>query len=266
MLECVINISEGRDRNVIGRLVSSCEGALLDLHVDVHHNRSVFTLAATDLQTPARRLASAAIETIDLNTHEGVHPRIGVVDVVPFVPILSTGSGLGDALVERERFADWFAHEHGVPCFLYGSGISLPEIRRSAFEKLMSHVGPSEAHPTAGSCAVGARMPLVAYNLWLDEPLTRAKQIAKAVRQEGLRTLGLEVGGSTQVSCNLVDPNRIGPTQAYDLVARHARIRRAELVGLVPREVEEAIPRSRLEQLDVDPSKTIETRLATLEN
>lgn len=256
-----MNISEGTDTGLLEQLVAACGPYLLDLHVDADHNRSVFTLAAPNIQEPTRALATRAVELIDLNQHNGVHPRIGVVDVVPFVPIESTGASLGDALVERERFADWFARAHGVPCFLYGSGISLPDIRRSAFEKLMSHTGPSQPHATAGSCAVGARGPLIAYNLWLDVPLLNAKRIAKAIRREGLRTLGLQVGDHTQVSCNLVDPARIGPADAYDLVASHASVLRSELVGLVPSSVFAALPPERREQLDVDEERTIEARL-----
>jgi glutamate formiminotransferase len=184
-----------------------------------------------------------------------------VVDVVPFVPL--AGSLLGDAVAARDAFAAWFAGELGVPCFRYGPERTLPEVRRRAFRDLAPDLGPDRPHPTAGACCVGARELLVAYNVWLVTPdLARARAVAAAVRSPGIRALGLACGNRVQVSMNLVDPLVEGPAAAYDAVAARAPVAGAELVGLVPAAVLEAIPPSRWEELDLGPHRTIESRVA----
>ena len=274
MLECVVNLSEGADAALLGELAQAAGGALLDVHADPHHHRSVLTLAGDDAEEATRSLARTAVARLDLGGHDGAHPRFGVVDVVPFVPLdaagapLPEGSGLEPARRARDAFAAWAAQELELPCFLYGPERTLPELRRRAFADLGPDTGPPRPHPTAGACAVGARWALVAYNLWLDTgDLAVARAVARAVRQPGLRTLGLATGDHTQVSCNLVDPAALGPAQAYDLVAeeasRHgAGVLRAELVGLAPRAVVEAVDRSRRAELDLSLDRTIEERLA----
>jgi glutamate formiminotransferase len=257
VLECVINVSEGRDRAVLDQLSAACGPDLLDRHADPDHHRSVFTLVGVDAP---RALARVAVARLDTGRHEGVHPRLGVVDVVPFVPL--AGSAMADAVVARDAFAGWFADELGVPCFRYGPERTLPEIRRRAFRDLAPDVGPDRPHPTAGACCVGARDVLVAYNVWLATPdLARARAIAAEVRSHGIRALGLACGDRVQVSMNLVDPLVTGPAAAYDAVAARAPIAGAELVGLVPAAVLEAIPPSRWDELDLDPDRTIEARL-----
>ena len=252
VLECVINVSTSTwDQQV---------PALLDVHSDAHHNRTVLTLAGQGVEQAAFDVVAAAVEQIDLRTHRGVHPRLGVADVVPFVPL--TGSTMDDAIAARNRVARRIAEELEVPCFLYGPERTLPDIRRNAFTSLEPDIGPAEPHPTAGACCLGARDVLVAYNLWISGSVYDARRIASAVRSTALRTLGLDVGGHAQVSCNLVRPTELGPGEAFDLVAAHAEIVRAELVGLLPRAVLAAIPPDRWELLDVDESKTIEARLA----
>lgn len=233
---------------------------MLDIHSDVDHNRSVLTLAGPDVEAGAFEVVAAAVERIDLRTHVGAHPRIGAADVVPFVPL--AGSTIADAIGARDRLAERIAVELGVPCFLYGPERTLPDIRRSAFVSLLPDLGPGQPHPSAGACCVGARPVLVAYNLWISGSVADARRIASAIRSSALRTLGLDVGGHPQVSCNLVRPTELGPGEAFDLVAAHAEIVRAELVGLLPRSVLVAIPPHRWERLDVDESKTIEARLA----
>jgi glutamate formiminotransferase len=260
MLECVINVSEGRDEASLADLKVAAGPALLDEHQDEWHNRSVFTLAGPAVESSTRALATAAVGALDLNRHEGVHPRIGVVDVVPFVPL--AGSTFDDALAARDRFAAWAAAELGLPVFLYGPERALPEIRRRAFRDLDPDLGPSSPHPTAGACAVGARHQLVAYNLWLvDGDVTRAKQIATELRSDDVRALGLAVGDRVQVSLNLIRPEQFGPAAAFDAVASRAAIARAELVGLLPASALAGIPASRWRDLDVEPSRTIEARL-----
>lgn len=267
MLECVVNVSEGRDRSLLATLSEATGAGLLDLHTDADHNRSVFTLVGTDAP---RRLAAAAVSALDITRHEGVHPRLGVVDVVPFVPL--TGSTMNDALVARDEFARWAADELGVPCFLYGPERTLPEIRRRAWRELAPDVTPTDrltAHPTAGAMCVGAREVLVAWNIWLDADLGTAREIARRVRTESIRTLGLQTGRHVQVSVNLVDPLAHGPSEAWDAVRLEAHalgavMMRAELVGLVPQAVLDATEESRWEELDLSLDRTIEARLAAL--
>src|SRR5436305_6775839 len=152
MLECVINVSEGRDEAVLAALRAAAGLSLLDVHTDVHHNRAVLTLAGPDVEHRARDVTVVGVREVDLRNHAGVHPRLGAVDVVPFAPL--DGSTMDDAVAARDRFAGWAANELNVPCFLYGPERSLPEVRRSAFNALLPDVGPAEPHPTAGAiCA-----------------------------------------------------------------------------------------------------------------
>jgi glutamate formiminotransferase len=259
VLECVVNISEGRDDVVLTALEQACGAALLDRHTDPFHHRSVFTLLG---EQGARRLAAAAVARVTLEGHDGVHPRIGVVDVVPFVAL--GGSSKADAVHARDAFAAWAAEQLGVPSFLYGDDVrTLPEVRRHAWTELLPDVGPIAPHATAGAMAVGARPVLVAYNLWLAEPdLVRAKEVAAAVRTPQLRTLGLAVGDRVQVSCNLVDPLAVGPADAWDQVAAQVELAGAELVGLLPEAVLARVGSDRWEQLDLAPDRTIEARVA----
>ena len=268
MIECVVNISEGKNSSTLSALKKSCQTSLLDIHIDSDHNRSVFTLAHSDplrLENSVRKLAQAAITLIDISEHKGEHPRIGVVDVVPFVALPNTDSTHKDAINYRDRFAIWMSETFDMPCFLYGMERSLPFIRKHAFKDLQPDTGPLNPHPTAGACAVGARKLLVAYNLWLkSNDVTLAKEIAASIRGSGIRSIGLNMNGQAQVSCNLIDPLTTGPDIAYDRVAGYAQIERTELVGLIPTAVLENIPQSRWEQLDISPEKTIESRLEQL--
>jgi glutamate formiminotransferase len=264
VLECVINISEGTDAAVLRSLQSACAVALLDVHTDAHHNRSVFTLGGAHVESAARDLTEAAVHRLDIRAHTGVHPRIGVVDVVPFVPLPGTNSEPGDAARAQVAFAQWVSAELHVPAFLYGANRSLPELRKGAFIEFPPEFGPPTPHTGAGAVAVGQRPVLIAYNLWLDtNDIRLAREIAGRIRRPGLRTLGLDVGGQAQVSCNIVDTDVMTPEIAYDLVSSHAPVDRAELVGLLPREVLLRLPRSRWTQLDIDEDRTIEARLSS---
>ncbi|MGH2602020.1 MAG: glutamate formimidoyltransferase [Dehalococcoidia bacterium] len=252
-----MNISEGRRRPIVDAVASCAAEDLLDVHSDVDHNRTVLTLVG---EAAPRAVATAAVQRLDLRVHAGVHPRLGVVDVVPFVPL--AGSAMADAIAARYRFLAWFADEHGVPGFAYGPERALPEVRRRAFAGLLPDAGPSHPHPTAGATAVGARDPLVAWNVWLAQPdVPLARRIAAEIRGPYLRALGLAVGGA-QVSMNLLSPQILGPAEAWDLVAARAPVARAELVGLVPRAVLDRTPRRRWDQLDLAEEATIEHRLA----
>ena len=258
LVECVINISEGRDETVLAHLDAAAGPQLLDRHRDPDHHRSVYTLAgpAEVVAEAARRLARATVAIVDLGHHRGVHPRLGVLDVVPFVPYAPgqlPPTDLGEVETLRDEFAAWLGHELGVPAFCYGpkpdgSARSLPEVRRGAFSTLAPDAGPPTPHPTAGACAVGARQVLVAYNVWVSD-LETAKAVAPLVRGPAVRALGLAVGTRAQVSCNLIDPALVGPDALYDqVVTAVARVGGtvlgAELVGLVPAAVLSASRRS----------------------
>ena len=256
MLECVVNVSEGRNHAILDSLAQSCAGDLLDIHSDPDHNRSVFTMVGVDAP---RALARAAVSALRLNEHSGVHPRIGVVDVVPFVPLVD--STMNDARIARDDFAAWADSELNVPCFLYGTERTLPDIRKNAWTSLMPSVGTHSPHPTAGAMCVGVREPLVAYNLWLEDvDLATTRRIASSVRSASIRTLGLQVGAFTQVSVNLIQPMITGPNDVFNAVSQHATVHHAELVGLLPASVLAVIPRARWEGLDLSVEQTIEWR------
>ncbi|MEX2292366.1 MAG: hypothetical protein WD691_01160 [Acidimicrobiales bacterium] len=265
MLECVINLSEGRDLERVARIAAAAGASLLDLHTDPHHNRSVLTVVG---EHAARAVTTAGIGELDLRDHQGVHPRLGVVDVVPFVAL--DGSTDAEALQARDGFANWLSEVHGVPCFLYGPERSLPDVRRHAFRSLAPDMGPPAPHPRAGATAVGQRGVLVAFNLWLEgADLSTVREIAATVRDVGIRALGLQVGERLQVSMNLTDPALSGPADAADRVTalattRSARVVGAELVGLVPQVVLDAVPPDRWAELDLSASRTIEARLRAL--
>ncbi len=275
-----MNVSEGRDERVLAQLADAASPVLLNQHRDPDHNRTVLTLAGRPdtVADTARALARTAVELIDLRHHVGVHPRLGALDVVPFVPY-----ALGDlpprdlttAAELRDKFADWLAAELEVPSFLYGplrGGVtrSLPEVRRLAFAPpqeggLEPDAGPAKAHPTAGATAVGARPVLVAYNVWVSS-LETARAIAPRVRHTHVRALALAVDGRAQVSCNLVDPAFYGPARLYDAVAElveevGGEIEGAELVGLIPSAILAKVSPSRYVELGLSPETTVESRL-----
>jgi glutamate formiminotransferase len=281
--ECVINISEGRDRSIVDAVAAAGADLVLDVHSDPEHHRSVLTLAGPldEVDAAARCVAAAAVAAIDLSTHRGVHPRMGVVDVVPFVPLtgLRGSTTTWDAVVgTRDRFADWMGSELKVPCFRYGPERSLPAVRRGAFSEFAPDAGPDRPHPTAGATAVGARTVLIAYNVWIEAVppggleaaavLAVARDLATRIRRPGLRTLGLAVDGGAQVSCNVVDPDLVTLTDVYDSVAtgaaeRACAARRGELVGLIPDAALLAVPEARWAELGLRAEDTIGYRLGT---
>jgi len=283
-VECVVNISEGRDRTVIETVASAGGAELLDVHSDAEHHRTVLTLVGPlpDVEASARRVAAAATVAIDLRAHRGVHPRLGAVDVVPFVPLRSadgTVTPWAAVVAARDDYANWSAAILGVPCFLYGPERSLPEVRRGAFSTLEPDTGPSAPHATAGATAVGVRDVLIAYNVWIApgpgadhlgqvDVVAVAKELAGRLRRPGLRTLGLAVGGAAQVSCNVVDPAVVTLVDVYDAVAEGAAVRRCvalrgELVGLLPLSALSAVPEPRWAELGLRAEDAIEYRLGT---
>lgn len=260
MLLCAINVSEGRSAPVVDALAAAAGDDLLDVHTDPHHNRTVLTVVGDEA---ARAVATVAVGRIDLRQHEGAHPRLGALDVVPFVPWAV--AELDEAEAARDRFAQWLGANLGVPAFIYGGDgrPTLPEIRRHAFARVDPDAGPNRPHPSAGATAVGARHPLVAYNLWLVQPdPVLARSLARTLRGPAVRALGLVVGRHVQVSCNLLDPAAVGPAAVYDSVAALTPVARTELVGLVPQAVLRATDRRRWAELDLSEDRTVEARLA----
>lgn len=278
-LECVVNVSEGRDETVIAALSASAGPTLLDVHRDPHHHRAVLTLAGApdDVAAAARSVASTTVALLDLRAHHGAHPRLGVLDVVPFVPYepgLAAPDDLTAAVAHRDHFARWLADELGVPSFLYGPLAggrtrTLPDIRRHAFvptDGLAPDFGPARPDPRTGATAVGARRVLVAYNVWVSS-LEVARLVAPRVRGPHVRALALAVGPRAQVSCNLVEPDTFGPALVYDAVAALATeaggaVEGAELVGLLPEVVLTAVPAARWPELGLSDAATVESRLA----
>jgi glutamate formiminotransferase len=279
LIACVINVSEGRDDDVLAELAAAAAPALLDLHRDPDHHRSVFTLAGEPdaVTQAARALATVSVERLDLGPHHGAHPRLGVLDVVPFVPYrpgqLPSHADTQDLAIvvpRRDAFARWLSTTHGIPSFLYGplaggQSRTLPQIRRHAFADLPPDFGPGHPHRSAGATAVGARGVLVAYNVWVSS-VEVARAVAPLVRSPMVRALGLAVGAGAQVSCNLIDPGRFGPEPLYDSVSQlvaavGGAVIRAELVGLIPAAVLHAIPSSRWSELGLAEADTVEARL-----
>lgn len=267
LLECVINVSEGRSPATIAALASAGGSSVLDVHADRDHHRSVLTLGgeAGVVERATEAVARSTVSLLDLRVHTGAHPRFGVLDVVPWVCLTGWPLAAGElaaAVGARDRFAKWAGNELGVPCFLYGPERTLPEIRRGAWKLLSPDFGPERPHRTAGAIAVGARPVLVAYNLWLADPdLQAARRIALDLRGPRLRTLAIRVGDDVQVSFNLIDPWVLGPGEVYDAVASRAVVTRAELVGLLPLTILEREPQERWETLGLRKSSTIEARL-----
>jgi len=279
VLECVVNVAEGRDAAVLSRLATACGDALLDLHADPDHHRSVFTLAGPgprDAAWAAAGLARAALAELDLSGRDGVHPRLGLVDVVPFVAL---GEPPQVAIEAAGEFGARIAAELEVPVFFYGAadpeGRDLPSVRRDAFTRRAPDVGPPQPHPRWGATAVGARPPLVAVNCWLDQDdLDLARSVATAVRARdgglpGVRALGFRLPsvGQVQVSMNVTDLTATSVEAACRAVAAAvetagAAVTRLEWVGLVPGDaIEQCSPGFRAWS-GLDHSRSIEGRLA----
>jgi len=267
ILECVPNFSEGRDpgfREELEVVLGRFPVKILDLSMDPDHNRADCTFIGSPeaVEECAAALAARAVELIDMRLHAGNHPRMGAVDVVPFVPI--RGLTTADAVAIAHRFGKSFAERHGIPVFYYEDACTsegrrnLADVRRGEYEgmaaKLQESVwtvdaGPQAFNERSGVTAVGARMPLIAFNVYLGTgDLAVAKAIAAAVRHSsgglrGVKAMGIDVAerGLVQVSMNLVDYRRTPIHRAVELVRIEAArygvpIKECELVGLVPLE------------------------------
>jgi glutamate formiminotransferase/glutamate formiminotransferase/formiminotetrahydrofolate cyclodeaminase len=265
MLLTVPNVSEGRDHDVLERIERRLGPArFLDLHVDPDHNRSVFTLAGRQGEIAPTLLAcaEAAIENIDLGSHQGLHPHVGALDVAPVVYLdeADRGAACAEALTAAARIG-----EAGLPVFLYGQLATRPEhverawlrrggpaglAERMAEGELTPDQGPREPHPTAGAVLVTARPPLIAFNVDLASgDVELAKEIAASLRESGgglpgVRAIGLYLAdrGRAQVSTNVHDHRAAPLAEIVARVRERAEVAEAELVGLAPRAAFEGFP------------------------
>jgi glutamate formiminotransferase len=277
LVESVPNYSEGRRIDVVDRLAAAVEGVdrafLLDRTSDPSHNRSVLTLAgeAPAVERALEATIEVAIETIDMERHTGEHPRIGAVDVIPFVPL---GSTTLDACVVLARgFGLRIAERFGIPVYLYARAATRPDrvrladVRRGGYEGVRDDIGrsgsepdrtpdfgPRRTHPRAGAVAVGARPFLIAWNINLDSnDVEIAKRIARRVRESGGGLPAVQANGfmieeldAAQVSMNLLDFETTPMWRAFDEVSRLATdagvgIRESELIGLAPQAAFDAV-------------------------
>ena len=292
LVECVPNVSEGRRSGVIAALADSIAARgvhLLDQSSDPSHNRTVFTFVgeAGPVQQAVVRLFASAIAQIDLRCHDGVHPRIGAVDVVPFVPL--DGTLMRDCVDLARSTAALVSERFKVPVYLYEAAAvrptrrNLSEIRRGGFEKLAPRMrddawrpdfGDPEPHPTAGVSAIGARAVLIAYNVNLEtDRVDVARRIARAIRASSggfshVKAMGVFLAHRriAQVSMNLTDYRRTPMTTVFDAIAREAAtervaVRESEIVGLVPADALPTDPVKRLKLREADADRVLEIRL-----
>jgi glutamate formiminotransferase len=267
LIECIPNVSEGRREDVIASLAKAALSAapgvvLLDRTSDADHNRSVLTFLGEGeaLVAAMAALVGAALDTIDLRTHSGAHPRLGAVDVIPFVPV--RGATTADCVALAKTLGKTLADRYGLPVYLYEDAASRPErqnlanIRKGEFEGLASKMsdpawkpdfGPSAPHPSGGASVVGARAPLVAYNINLGTgDLAVADRIAKAIRHLSggyryVKAMGvkLEARGQVQVSINMTNFEKTPLHRVFETVRSEAEregvaVAGSEIVGLVP--------------------------------
>ena len=295
LIECVPNFSEGRRPEVleeICRAISQIDGVtLLDQSRDPTHNRSVVTFAGSAEQVVRAATAAVgrALELIDMERHVGAHPRIGAVDVIPFVPLGTTR--IEECVDLARRFGEQIAKRFELPVYLYGEAALRPErrrladVRRGEYESLREELGinpdrdpdfgPSHLHPRGGAVAVGARKPLIAFNVNLaTDDLALAKKIAHAIRESsgGLPAVQamailLDEPRLAQVSMNLVDWQRTGIVAVVREIRRMAReagtdIDHCELIGLAPTGALLEVAADALQLRDFTPDQALELRLA----
>jgi glutamate formiminotransferase len=292
IVESVPNISEGRRRDVVEEIVAAAAGPgrrVIDYSLDPDHNRAVITIVGTPdgIEDGIVGLTGRALALIDLRRHTGAHPRMGAVDVVPFVPV--RGVTMEDCVEISRRVGARLAAEYDLPIYLYEESARSPArrdlaaIRKGEFEGLAEKMllpewapdfGPARPHPSGGATAVGAREFLIAYNIELaTSDLSVAKKIARAVRGSsgGLRyvkALGfpLEDKGIVQVSMNLTNFRKTPILRVFELVQREAarygvNVTRSELVGMAPRQAIYDVAAMSLQLDSLSPDQILEDRI-----
>lgn len=291
LVECVANFSEGREASVVDAIATAIGSAagvlLLDRHVDPDHNRSVITFAGPPDATVegAVRGVERAVSLIDLRRHDGVHPRIGAADVVPFIPL--EGLTLEECVCLAVRAGNEIWRRCGVPVYLYEAAarrqdrVNLAALRRGRFEDLQEKVpdiGGPALHPSAGATAVGARNFLIAYNVNLVAGVEIARQIAGRIRHSsggfpGVKALGVELAsrGLAQITMNLTDFEHTPLDLLFETIESEANrlgasIASSEIVGLVPRRAFEMAPRFFERAENFRPDVILENRLAAIQS
>jgi glutamate formiminotransferase len=292
VVECVPNFSEGRRREVIDAIADEVRRTsgvrLLDVQADESHNRCVVTFVGTpnEAKTAALAASARAVELIDMTTHRGEHPRLGAIDVIPFIPI--SGVTMDDAVATAKALGREIWERLRVPVFFYAEAASrperkrLPDIRKGEYEGLAAKladpvwtpdVGEPKPHPTAGATVVGARRPLIAYNINLTtDDVEVAKKIARAVRESSgglvaVQAMGVKSArGKAQVSMNLVDYTRTPVQQAFEAVKEEAAkhgvdILESEVVGLIPLDAIADVARNFLRLRGFTREQILETHL-----
>jgi glutamate formiminotransferase len=294
IVECVPNFSEGRRKEVVDAItaaIGSVPGVrLLDQEMDANHNRCVVTFVGDRATVAEGAMAGArkAVELIDMNHHHGEHPRIGALDVLPFVPV--AGVTMDDCVRIARTVGQRIAEELGVPVYLYESAATrpdrkdLPAVRRGEYEGLKLEIetnpdrrpdfGPAKMHPTAGATVVGARPILVAWNVNLATKDVRiARRIAKAIRESdgglpAVRAKGFELTdrGLVQVSMNLIDYHTTSPLRVFEEIQRLAAaegvtIADSEVIGLTPLEPLLEASAAHFKLANFHRSQILETRL-----
>jgi glutamate formiminotransferase / 5-formyltetrahydrofolate cyclo-ligase len=293
IIECIPNISEGRRPDAVATIAAAVGRTpgvrVLDVSSDAAHHRSVLTMAgdAAGLKAAILTLFEQTLAVVDLTAHKGEHPRLGAVDVVPFVPI--DGVTMNDCVALARETGKAVAERFGVPVYLYEEAASDParrnleDIRRGEFEGLAAKMatagwapdfGPATPHPRAGATVIGARMPLIAYNINLaTDRLDVAKKIAAAVRHStgGLRfvkAMGVMLGdrGIAQVSMNLTDFDKTPIPRVFELVKREAErhgvaVLESEIIGLIPQAALLAAAEYYLQIAGFTPTQVLENRL-----
>ena len=293
IIECIPNVSEGRRTEVIDAIAAAIRAVpgvrLLDYSSDQSHNRSVFTLAGDGPAVKAAVLAmyERAVLAIDLRQHSGEHPRLGAVDVVPFVPI--EGVTMNDCVALAKEVAQEVAARFHVPVYLYEEASSNParknleDIRRGEFEGLAAKMasegwapdfGPKTPHQSAGASVIGARMPLIAYNINLaTDRVDVAKKIAAAIRHSSggfrfVKAAGFELKdrGVVQVSMNLTNYEKTPIFRVFEAVKREAerygvQVLESEIVGLVPAAALNAAAEYYLQIAGFKPEQILENKL-----
>jgi glutamate formiminotransferase / formiminotetrahydrofolate cyclodeaminase len=294
LAECVPNFSEGRDKTKVDAIIEAMrlDGVyLLDREMDADHNRCVITLVGErePIQEAAIRGVGKAAELIDLNVHQGAHPRMGAADVVPFIPI--EGVTVEDCVAMARHVGEQIWKRYQIPVYLYEAAATTPErqnlenIRRGQYEGIRAEIatnparkpdfGDPRVHPTAGATVVGARKFLIAYNVFLNTPdVEIAKKVAKAVRfsSGGMRFVkgaGFLVRGLAQVSMNLTDFEQTPIHRVFELVKREASRYgvmpvSSEIVGLIPKKALEQAAEWFLQVENFDSSLILENRLAAV--
>lgn len=282
MVECVPNFSEGRDAAKIRAIVDAISGVdgvlLLGYESDTDHNRSVVTFAGPEeaVLHGAVLGAGRAAELIDLTQHEGVHPRVGAADVIPFVPM--DGASMDDCVALARRAGNLIWARFGVPVYFYESAARIPgrrrleKVRRPGFDGLPPDIGDVATHPTAGASIVGARAFLVAFNVNLGvKNVQIAQAVARKIRESSggfpfVKAMGryLESRGCAQISMNMTNFAETDLNRVFEAIQAEAPVESCQLVGFVPQRAYEMFPEFFRRAENFSESRVIENRIREL--